>query len=121
MAPSKSDSVGLLPTPDPGADGSPRKEIGAVVYDYNVLGTRGPRRMTAAIPAIDAVGRSRYKPANADDSLLARLREQRHLGELLVLHNKPPKWNEQLNAYCLNFSGRVTEASVKNFQLVSAC
>ena len=25
----------------------------------------------------------------------------------------------QLNAYCLNFSGRVTEASVKNFQLVT--
>lgn len=25
----------------------------------------------------------------------------------------------QLNAYCLNFRGRVTEASVKNFQLVS--
>lgn len=25
----------------------------------------------------------------------------------------------QLNAYCLNFKGRVTEASVKNFQLVT--
>lgn len=25
----------------------------------------------------------------------------------------------QLNAYCLNFNGRVTEASVKNFQLVT--
>ena len=25
----------------------------------------------------------------------------------------------QLNAYCLNFNGRVTEASVKNFQLIS--
>ncbi len=27
--------------------------------------------------------------------------------------------NAQLNAYCLNFNGRVTEASVKNFQLVT--
>ena len=34
------------------------------------------------------------------------------------LKNKPPKWNEQLGAYCLNFNGRVTHASVKNFQLV---
>lgn len=25
----------------------------------------------------------------------------------------------QLGAYCLNFNGRVTQASVKNFQLVS--
>ena len=36
----------------------------------------------------------------------------------MLLRNKPPKWNEQLGAYCLNFSGRVTAASVKNFQLV---
>ena len=33
--------------------------------------------------------------------------------------NKPPKWNDQVGAYVLNFSGRVTQASVKNFQLVS--
>ena len=34
--------------------------------------------------------------------------------------NKSPKWNEQMQAYCLNFGGRVTKASVKNFQLVAA-
>jgi hypothetical protein len=38
---------------------------------------------------------------------------------LVVLKNKEPKWNTALNAYCLNFNGRVTEASVKNFQLVT--
>ena len=38
----------------------------------------------------------------------------------MVLRNKEPKWNASLNAYCLNFNGRVTEASVKNFQLVTA-
>ena len=37
----------------------------------------------------------------------------------LALRNKPPKWNPQLGAYCLNFKGRVTQPSVKNFQLVS--
>lgn len=37
---------------------------------------------------------------------------------MVVLRNKPPKWNDSLGAYCLNFNGRVTEASVKNFQLV---
>jgi hypothetical protein len=37
---------------------------------------------------------------------------------MLLLRNKPPKWNEQMQAYCLNFNGRVTHASVKNFQLV---
>ena len=33
------------------------------------------------------------------------------------LHNKAPRWNESLGAYCLNFNGRVTLPSVKNFQL----
>ena len=37
----------------------------------------------------------------------------------IPLYNQPPRWNDQLGAYCLNFSGRVTQASVKNFQLVS--
>ena len=39
--------------------------------------------------------------------------------ELVTMINKSPKWNEQMQAYCLNFGGRVTKASVKNFQLVA--
>uniref|UniRef100_A0A452Z779 Tubby C-terminal domain-containing protein n=1 Tax=Aegilops tauschii subsp. strangulata TaxID=200361 RepID=A0A452Z779_AEGTS len=35
----------------------------------------------------------------------------------LVLRNKVPRWHEQLQCWCLNFRGRVTIASVKNFQL----
>lgn len=37
----------------------------------------------------------------------------------LVLKNKAPRWHEQLQCWCLNFRGRVTVASVKNFQLVA--
>ncbi|KAF3591502.1 hypothetical protein DY000_02023382 [Brassica cretica] len=37
----------------------------------------------------------------------------------LVLKNKQPRWHEQLQCWCLNFRGRVTVASVKNFQLVA--
>lgn len=40
--------------------------------------------------------------------------------EPLVLKNKAPRWHEQLQCWCLNFKGRVTVASVKNFQLVAA-
>ena len=36
----------------------------------------------------------------------------------MLLRNKAPRWHEHLGAYCLNFGGRVTAASVKNFQLV---
>ncbi|KAM7478923.1 hypothetical protein LguiA_027136 [Lonicera macranthoides] len=37
----------------------------------------------------------------------------------LVLKNKAPRWHEQLQCWCLNFRGRVTVASVKNFQLIA--
>ncbi|KAL0391084.1 UNVERIFIED_CONTAM: Tubby-like F-box protein 3 [Sesamum calycinum] len=40
--------------------------------------------------------------------------------EMLVLKNKAPRWHEQLQCWCLNFNGRVTVASVKNFQLVAS-
>ena len=34
-------------------------------------------------------------------------------------YNKPPRWNDAVGAFVLNFNGRVTMASVKNFQLIS--
>ncbi|XP_009619070.1 tubby-like F-box protein 5 [Nicotiana tabacum] len=38
----------------------------------------------------------------------------------LLLKNKAPRWHKQLQYWCLNFKGRVTVASVKNFQLLAA-
>ena len=37
---------------------------------------------------------------------------------LEIFVNKPPKWNETIQAYVLNFYGRVDKPSVKNFQLI---
>ena len=51
--------------------------------------------------------------------MLCRHKRGHSQQDMVVMRNKPPKWNEQLSAYCLNFKGRVTQASVKNFQLVS--
>jgi len=42
------------------------------------------------------------------------------VADLIPLLNKPPKWNPQRGAYMLDFKGRVSRASVKNFQLVDA-
>ena len=36
---------------------------------------------------------------------------------LTVLQNRPPWWNMELGSFVLNFGGRVSVASVKNFQL----
>lgn len=38
---------------------------------------------------------------------------------ILLLQNKEPLWNEESRSYVLNFNGRVTRPSVKNFQLIS--
>ena len=96
-----------------------RTDLGAVLYDYNVLGTRGPRKMTGAIPRVDdasgqrAIFRSDEK---GKDGIVDAIRKGEK-DDIVVLRNKSPKWNDQMQAYCLNFNGRVTHASVKNFQL----
>jgi hypothetical protein len=54
---------------------------------------------------------------DAGDALLAS-----HVsspGEFAVLRNKAPRWHETYQCWCLDFGGRVTTASVKNFQLTA--
>lgn len=42
----------------------------------------------------------------------------RKMDGLVELKNKTPVWNEESQSYVLNFHGRVTQASVKNFQVI---
>ncbi|XP_041619632.1 tubby-related protein 1 isoform X4 [Vulpes lagopus] len=100
--------------------GSLRQELAAVIYETNVLGFRGPRRMTVIIPGMNTDNeRVPIRPRNASDGLLVRW-QNKTLESLIELHNKPPVWNEDSGSYTLNFQGRVTQASVKNFQIVHA-
>ncbi|XP_004767429.1 tubby-related protein 2 isoform X3 [Mustela nigripes] len=95
-----------------------REELGAVCYETNVLGFRGPRKMTVIIPEINAQNqRIRIQPQNEQESLLSRLQRGARQG-LVLLQNKAPSWSNESGAYVLNFHGRVTRASVKNFQIV---
>ncbi|XP_047650800.1 tubby-related protein 1 isoform X6 [Phacochoerus africanus] len=97
-----------------------RQELAAVIYETNVLGFRGPRRMTVIIPGMNSDNeRVPIRPRNASDGLLVRW-QNKTLESLIELHNKPPIWNEDTGSYTLNFQGRVTQASVKNFQIVHA-
>ena len=104
----------------------PRTELGAVRYEYNVLGTKGPRVMTGAIPRVDEASgrRAIFRPTDSQGKggILEALKRKPtpDVEDLVVLRNKQPRWNEQMQAYCLNFNGRVTEASVKNFQLADS-
>ncbi|XP_022138443.1 tubby-like F-box protein 3 [Momordica charantia] len=116
--------------------------VAHISYELNVLGSRGPRRMQCVMDSIPA---SSVEPggvaptqteislsnvelfpsfpflrskSNADNLLSEPLGSQKD--GMLVLRNKTPRWHEQLQCWCLNFHGRVTIASVKNFQLVAS-
>ncbi|GMP76768.1 hypothetical protein CsSME_00033308 [Camellia sinensis var. sinensis] len=116
--------------------------VAHISYELNVLGSRGPRRMHCVMDAIPASAiepggvaptQTEFPLSNIDsfpslpffrskssrkENFLCESTDQRN-GEL-VLKNKAPRWHEQLQCWCLNFHGRVTVASVKNFQLVAS-
>ncbi|KAL8161942.1 hypothetical protein V2J09_013431 [Rumex salicifolius] len=117
--------------------------VAQISYELNVLGSRGPRRMLCTMGSIPAsaiepggvaptqtdsplssldnfssLHLSRSESNCTDDNISRSLTGQRD--EALVLRNKAPRWHDQLQCWCLNFLGRVTVASVKNFQLVAS-
>ncbi|KAL0360347.1 UNVERIFIED_CONTAM: Tubby-like F-box protein 8 [Sesamum radiatum] len=61
-----------------------------------------------------------FSSARFSDTVGPREEDDGGKDKPLVLKNKPPRWHEQLQCWCLNFRGRVTVASVKNFQLIAA-
>lgn len=117
------DGAGMLGlSSGPSNVGTPREELGVVVYAANVLGARGPRKMQAFLPRVSkvndrAINWKEEEDLVEQDAMLERVRR----GDTAKFHhfiNKPPRWNDQVGAYVLNFMGRVTMASVKNFQLI---
>ncbi|KAI5054168.1 hypothetical protein GOP47_0030941, partial [Adiantum capillus-veneris] len=123
--------------------------VAHVAYELNVLGTRGPRRMHCIMHSIPASAiepggvaptpvefssaaleytlstlpsfgsKSSYSDFSTTDAE-GLLKNVMSKDGPLILKNKAPRWHEQLQCWCLNFRGRVTVASVKNFQLVAA-
>lgn len=107
----------------------------------NVLGSKGPRKMKVCLPRVTKGQRRQFKPLTKESELMAKYKSK-DLSDVQMLINKPPRWNErkcrqtplcvhgntpaytvvsiptEVGAYVLNFNGRVTMASVKNFQLV---
>ncbi|XP_044133938.1 tubby-related protein 3 [Bufo gargarizans] len=111
---------GENPAKAPGlADSSSvRQELAAVCYETNVLGFKGPRKMSVLIPGMN-INHERipFQPQNESESLLSRW-QTKNQENIIELHNKAPVWNDDTQSYVLNFHGRVTHASVKNFQIV---
>uniref|UniRef100_A0A673I611 Tubby-like protein n=1 Tax=Sinocyclocheilus rhinocerous TaxID=307959 RepID=A0A673I611_9TELE len=112
---------GTNPSKTPGAlleETNTRQELAAICYETNVLGFKGPRKMTVVIPGMNMnFERVPVRPACEQESLLSKW-QNHSLENLIELHNKAPVWNDDTQSYVLNFHGRVTQASVKNFQIV---
>lgn len=116
--------------------------VAHIAYELNVLGSRGPRRMHCVVDSIPASAiepggvaptPTEFLPGSLDSfPSIPFFRSKSSRSEnlsvpfsgqkegKLVLKNKAPRWHEQLQCWCLNFRGRVTVASVKNFQLVAS-
>ncbi|KAM9409950.1 LOW QUALITY PROTEIN: tubby-related protein 1-like [Pholidichthys leucotaenia] len=95
-----------------------RQELAGIIYETNVLGIKGPRRMTVVIPGMNKDNeRVALRPRSDCDGLLIR-HQNRRMENLIALRNKTPVWNEETASHVLNFNGRVTQASIKNFQIV---
>ncbi|XP_039390966.1 tubby protein homolog isoform X8 [Mauremys reevesii] len=95
-----------------------RQELAAICYETNVLGFKGPRKMSVVIPGMNMDHeRVSIRPRNEHETLLARW-QSKNTESVIELHNKTPVWNDDTQSYVLNFHGRVTQASVKNFQII---
>ncbi|KAH8358067.1 hypothetical protein KR084_001518, partial [Drosophila pseudotakahashii] len=98
---------------------SPRLDLAVIIYDTNILGFKGPRNMTVILPGMTEDDQ-RVKISSADPKQqgILDLWKMKNMDNIVELHNKTPVWNDETQSYVLNFHGRVTQASVKNFQLV---
>jgi hypothetical protein len=97
-----------------------RKELGVVQFQFD---SGGPSVITAWVPYVNSSGTSQvWYPTNklveSDNvDMLNVLDSGKANGKLLQLVNVKPKWDDVHGGHVLNFQGRVTESSVKNFQL----
>ncbi len=96
-------------------ESSRRRELAAIAFDYDRM---GPGRMTAYVPPVQGMRCEEHRPRDDTESLsAAHMGTGPMLGRAYVLHTKQPQWDDKLQGHVLNFRGRVTQASVKNFQL----
>lgn len=80
---------------------------------------RNVRGASSDTGPLSSLSRSEARSASFQEheSLLARW-QNKNTESVIELHNKTPVWNDDTQSYVLNFHGRVTQASVKNFQII---
>ena len=122
---------------DPRHPDSPKHELATILYKANMTG-RDPNAFTAIIPRYDEeyleqpqeeTLLQRYettrKTKTEDKSFIEKLKmskkqsyasvEQNDQAELLILKTMSPVWNSELDAWTLDFDGRVKLPNKRNF------
>lgn len=95
---------------------SHRKEFGLIRFDFSVS---GPCKIVGWIPTVNNSNVAyNFQPTDSSSTIETSV-ENGRVERLISLTNKKPKWDEAQKGHVLNFDGRVTESSVKNFQLIS--
>jgi len=95
-----------------------KEELASIIYDPNVLGFKGPRKVKVVLPKMkNLLERKVVRPRINEETLIYQFKNQEDT--IISLKNKDPIWSKETHSYILNFAGRVTTPSVKNFQIVS--
>eukprot|EP00826_Nyctotherus_ovalis_P039493 TRINITY_DN3803_c0_g1_i5.p1 TRINITY_DN3803_c0_g1~~TRINITY_DN3803_c0_g1_i5.p1 ORF type:complete len:357 (+),score=59.26 TRINITY_DN3803_c0_g1_i5:263-1333(+) len=78
-----------------------------LTYDFSLFKKKSARKFTVIIPKEKLYQTS--SPNKADSTV-----------DIITLHSKEPVWSDKLKAYTLDFKGKVTKPSNKNFILLRA-
>jgi len=90
-----------------------------VAVRFKKSGPRCPREMTVLLPKLDEKKHPKVFEPPLTEGILDCYKSGK-LQNISVLVNRKPTYSENINGYFLNFHGRVSKASVKNFQMVDA-
>ena len=92
-----------------------RKELGLIKFEFD---SKSPSTVELYIPSVSNGGAAfEFQPIYENRDGISNAVKDRDMAKVFHLKNKVPKWDSVHGGHVLNFGGRVTESSVKNFQL----
>ncbi|CAM9093154.1 unnamed protein product [Ectocarpus fasciculatus] len=112
--------------------GELRRELGVIIYNFDKKEQRtGKRRMEVAIPQLEQEGDSwkpvSWQPSDTKESMINNFGRIRYQGaqnflqddRLLIYHQRESRY-DPLSSCLVDYRGRATAPSVKNFQLLKS-
>ncbi|CAM9351067.1 unnamed protein product [Choristocarpus tenellus] len=109
-----------------------RKDLGVIVYNFDKSAQKtGARRMEVAIPQVQGSDKDSkpvlWQPRDAKGSIRSNFGRVRYQGaqnsllteRIFVMHQRESRY-DPLSSCLVDFRGRATSASVKNFQLIKS-